>query len=80
MLIECKGNNKKWNMQIFGMKNGIFVKKDQKWSKKDKKKKTRKKIRGAGTSRIIKEKNDLPLLMFYHNATRPIEGISKETC
>ena len=37
-------------MQIFGMKNGIFVKKDQKWSKKrqERKKKTRKKIRGAG--------------------------------
>ena len=29
MIIECKGSNKKWDMQIFGMKNGIFVKKDQ---------------------------------------------------
>lgn len=68
-------------MQIFGMKNGIFVKKDQKWGKKDKKKKDKKKKSEArGASRIIKEKNDLPLRMFYHNATRPIEGISKETC
>ena len=39
-----------------------------------------KKSEARGASRIIKEKNDLPLLMFYHNATRPIEGISKETC
>ena len=31
MLIECKGSNKKWNLQIF---EGIFVKKDQKWIKK----------------------------------------------
>ena len=43
-------------------------------------KKTRKKSEARGASRIIKEKNDLPLRMFYHNATRPIEGISKETC
>ena len=39
-----------------------------------------KKSEARGASRIIKEKNDLPLRMFYHNATRPIEGISKETC
>ena len=76
MIIECKGSNKKWNMQIFGMKNGIFVKKDQKWGKKRQEKKSE----ARGASRIIKEKNDLPLRMFYHNATRPIEGISKETC
>lgn len=62
------------------MENGIFVKKDQKWSKKDKKKRQEKKSEARGASRIIKEKNDLPLRMFYHNATRPIEGISKETC
>ena len=69
MLIECKGSNKKWNMQIFGMKNGIFVKKDQE-----------KKSEARGASRIIKEKNDLPLRRFYHSATRPIEGMSNETC
>ena len=45
MLIECKGTTKKWNMQIFGMKNGIFVKKDQKWGKKDKKKNPRRGVR-----------------------------------
>ena len=43
-------------------------------------KRQEKKSEARGASRIIKEKNDLPLRMFYHNATRPIEGISKETC
>ena len=45
-----------------------------------KKIKKEKKSEARGASRTIKEKNDLPLRMFYHNATRPIEGISKETC
>ena len=51
----------------------------QKRSKMEQKRQE-KKSEARGASRIIKEKNDLPLRMFYHNATRPIEGISKETC